>query len=97
MAWFEINGNHIVSHNYAPWGEYNGAIWGLYIGGRYCLDYTWKLMFGIPDADWAEKSANIRTDKDFYDFCDWLGVWYKKDGTIYRRGEKYNEYGEPVE
>ena len=97
MAWFEINGNHIISRNYNPWGEYNGAVWGLYIGGRWCLDYTWKLIFGISDIDWANKSDNIKTDKDFYDFCEWLGVYYKKDGVIYRRDEKYNEYGKKIE
>lgn len=25
MAWFEINGNHIVSRDYNPWSEDNGA------------------------------------------------------------------------
>ena len=96
MAWFEINGNHIVSHDYNPWCEYNGAVWGLYIGGRYCLDYTWKLIFGISDIDWANKSDNIKTHKDFYDFCEWLGVYYEKDGVIYKHGEKYDEQGKKL-
>ena len=39
MAWFEINGNRIVSRDYNPWSEDNGAVWGLYIGGGWCLDY----------------------------------------------------------
>jgi hypothetical protein len=97
MAWFEINGNHIVSRDYNPWSEDNGAVWGLYIGGEYCLDYTWKLIFGISTDDWNNRCSNIKTDNDFYNFCEWLGVWYKKDGVIYRRGEKYNEYGKKLE
>ena len=79
--WFEINGNEIRSNDTNPWGEHNR--WGLYIGGRWCLDYTWKLMFGISTEDWNDKCFNLKTNNDFYDFCDWLGVKYKKDGTIY--------------
>lgn len=67
MAWFEINGNHIVSHDYNPWSEYNGGVWG-----------------------------NIKTHKDFYAFCEWLGVYYKKDGVIYKHGEKYDEQGKKL-
>lgn len=40
MSWFEINCNHIISKDYNPWSADNGAVWGRYIGGRYCLDYT---------------------------------------------------------
>lgn len=76
MAWFEINGNHIVSHDYVPWNEDNGAVWGLYIGGRWHLDYTWKLMLNISTDDWNNRCSSIKTHKDFYDFCEWLGVYY---------------------
>ena len=86
MAWFEINGTEIRSNDTNPWGEYNR--WGLRIGGRWCLDYTWKLYFGISDDDWNNKSNNLKTDQDFYDFCEWLGVRYKKDGKIYKKGKE---------
>ena len=70
---------------------------GRYIGGRYCLDYTWKLVFGISTEDWNNRCSNIKSHKDFYDFCEWLGVNYKKDGIIYKRGEKYDEFGKKIE
>jgi hypothetical protein len=50
-------------------------------------------MFGISSDDWNNRCSRIKTHKDFYDFCEWLEVYYKKDGVIYRRGEKYNESG----
>ena len=93
MTWFEINCNHIISKDYNPWSADNGAVWGLYIGGRWCLDYTWKLVFGISTEDWNNRCSNIKSHKDFYDFCEWLGVNYKKDGIIYKRGEKYDDFG----
>jgi len=91
MAWFEISGNRIVSRDYNHWSKDNGTVWGLNIGGRWCLDYTWKFMFGISTDDWNNRCSSIKTDNDFYNFCEWLGIWYKKDGIIYRRGEKYNK------
>lgn len=97
MFWYEINGNRIVSNNYNPWSEDNGTVWGRYIGGRYCLDYTWKLVFGISTEDWNNRCSNIKSHKDFYDFCEWLGVNYKKDGIIYKRGEKYDKFGKKIE
>lgn len=61
--------------------------WGIKIGGRWTLDYTWKLVFGISDEDWYGRCDNIKTRKDFYDFCDWLGVRYRNDnGKIYHKG-----------
>ena len=50
-------------------------------------------MFGISTDDWNNRCSNIKSHKDFYDFCEWLGVNYKKDGIIYKRGEKYDEFG----
>lgn len=97
MSWYEINGNRIVSNDYNPWSEDNGTVWGRYIGGRYCLDYTWKLVFGISTEDWNNRCSNIKSHKDFYDFCEWLGVNYKKDGIIYKRGEKYDKFGKKIE
>ena len=96
MAWFQINGREIRSIDINPWSGENNR-WGLFIGGRWCLDYTWKLVFGISTEDWNAKTANLKTDQDFYDFCEWLGVWYQKDGIIYKRGEKYNKYGKKIE
>lgn len=93
MAWFEIRGNEIWSADYIPsgmGGEHH--LYGMKLGGRWCLDYTFKLMFRISTEDWDNKFKNIRTDQDFYDICEWLGIYYMKQGTIYRKGEKYDQY-----
>ena len=86
MAWFEIIGNEIWSNEDIPtnsWNNGNHDRWGVYLGGRWCLDYTFKLMFGISTEDWKTKFMNIKTDDDFYAICDWLGVRYKKNGKLY--------------
>lgn len=98
MSWFEINGTDILSKNNLSRTIFGTTErWGIYIGGRWCLDYTWKLVFGISDEAWNEKAKNIKTNKDFYDFCEWLGVYYKGgDNKIHRKGLTYNELGEEI-
>ena len=61
-------------------------IWGIRLGGRWVLDYTWKLSFDIPEEEWNNRCNNIKTDTDFYNFCNWLGVRYKQNGKIYHNG-----------
>ena len=50
-------------------------------------------MFGLSNEDWENRCGNLRTDKDFYDLCEWLGIFYMKDNIIYRKGEKYDKRG----
>lgn len=89
MSWFEINGNRIVARN-----ELSGTMfgttetWGRYLGGRWCLDYTFKLVFGLSNEDWEKRCSNLRTDSDFYELCDWLGIYYKKDGELHNYGNR---------
>lgn len=95
MAWFEIRGNEIWSNDSIPdnpWGTSDNHIYGIRLGGKWCIDYTFKLMFDISSEDWHNRFENIRTDQDFYDICEWLGVYYMKQGTIYRKGEKYDKH-----
>lgn len=97
MAWFEINNYEIVAKDHlsgTQWGIYE--CWGKFIGGRWCLDYTWKLTFGISDKDWNTKCNELKTDKDFYEFCEWLGIYYKKDGHIYIKGKEVDQFGKPI-
>ena len=53
MAWFEIRGQEIWSDDYIPsgmGGEHH--LYGRKLGGRWCLDYWFKIMFGLSDEDW---------------------------------------------
>ncbi len=81
MWHFELIGNNIYAVNSYLQGSSFGEseVWGIRVGGRWTLDYTWKIMFHISDEDWNNKCFKIMTDKDFYDFCDWLGVRYKNE------------------
>ena len=94
MAWFEIRGQEIWSDDYIPsgmGGEHH--LYGMKLGGRWCLDYWFKIMFGLSDEDWKNRCSNLCTNKDFYDLCEWLGIYYMRENVIQREGEKYDKYG----
>lgn len=93
MAWFEIRGQEIWSDDYIP-SEMGGEhhLYGMKLGGRWCLDYWFKIMFGLSDEDWKNRCSNLCTNKDFYDLCEWLGIYYMRENVIYRKGEKYDKY-----
>lgn len=91
MWHFELSNQTIYATNTyledTLWSE--TEVWGIYIGGRWTLDYTWKLMFNISNEDWNNRCSNIKTDKEFYEFCEWLGVRYRSnDGKIYHNGKE---------
>jgi len=94
MAWFEIQGNEIWSSDYIPasmGGEHH--LYGIKLGGRWCLDYWFKLMFKLSDDDWENRCCHMISNEDFYDLCEWLGIYYMKNNNIYRKGEKYDKKG----
>ena len=94
MAWFEIRGEEIWTSDYIPssmGGEHHR--YGIRIGGEWCLDYWFKLMFDLSNDDWENRCSHMKTNKDFYDLCEWLGIYYMKDGIIYRKGEQYDQIG----
>ena len=94
MAWFEIRGQEIWSDDYIPSGMGGeNHLYGIKLGGRWCLDYWFKIMFGLSDEDWKNRCSNLCTDKDFYDLCEWLGIYYMRENVIYRKCEKYDKYG----
>ena len=94
MAWFEIRGQEIWSDDYIPSGMGGeNHLYGIKLGGRWCLDYWFKIMFGLSDEDWKNPCSNLCSDKDFYDLCEWLGIYYMRENVIYRKGEKYDKYG----
>ena len=83
MAWFEIRGQEIWSDDYIPsgmGGEHH--LYGIKLGGRWCLDYWFKIMFGLSDEDWKNRCSNLCTNKDFYDLCEWLGIYYMRENVI---------------
>ena len=97
MAWFEIRGQEIWSDDYIPSGMGGeNHLYGIKLGGRWCLDYWFKIMFGLSDEDWKNRCSNLCTDKDFYDLCEWLGIYYMRENVIYRKGEKYDKYWNKV-
>jgi len=85
MWHFEIRGDYILAINSILENSVfsNTEIWGCRIGGRWCLDYTFKITFGISDKDWNEKCEHLTTNDDFYNLCEWLGIRYKRNGHIY--------------
>ena len=94
MALFEIRGQEIWSDDYIPSGMGGeNHLYGIKLGGRWCLDYWFKIMFGLSDEDWKNRCSNLCTDKDLYDLCEWLGIYYMRENVIYRKGEKYDKYG----
>ena len=94
MAWFEIGGQEIWSDDYITSGMGGeNHLYGIKLGGRWCLDYWFKIMFGLSDEDWKNRCSNLCTDKDFYDLREWLGIYYMRENVIYRKGEKYDKYG----
>ena len=50
-------------------------------------------MFDLSNEDWENRCCHMKTNKDFYDLCEWLGIYYMKDGIIYRKGEQYDQKG----
>ena len=93
IAYFEIVGDRIIAREYLDYPTF-----GMHIGGRWCLDYYFKLLFNISNEDWNDRCMSLYTDDDFYDLCDkWLGVYVKRgDGFIYRKGKKYDEWGREI-
>ena len=93
--WFVIEDRDLWDEDYlngTPWSS-GGNRWGRKLGGHWCLDYWFKIMFDLSNEDWENKCSNLRTDQDFYDLCEWLGIYYMKDGIIYRKEQKYNKKG----
>ena len=86
MGYFEIVGDKLIGHT-----ETSDEIFGIYLGGRWCLDYTFKLIFQIDIEDWNTTFKNIKNDIDLYYTLNYIGLRYKKDGKLYYKGQIINE------
>lgn len=76
-----------------------GNRWGLIIGGYWCIDYTFKLIFGLTDKYWQDNCGeNLKTNEDLYNLFEDLGIAYKKEYSeyIHYKGKMYNEKLEEI-
>ena len=95
-SWFVIKNDCLYDEDYLHGTQWSdcGNLWGRKLGGRWCLDYYFKLCFGLSTEYWETKCDNLRTDKDLYDLFDDLGIAYKRYDNyelIHWKGELYNE------
>ena len=96
MCWFEIFNDCLYSKCSNPWDHLNGALWGRHLGGKWCIDYYFKMCFDLSEDEWNDVSHNIKSNKDFFNLCDKLGIYYEYNGEIIRRGKIYNYRGEEI-
>lgn len=88
--WFKIEGDKLWDEDYlknTPWSD-GGNLWGRKLGGRWCLDYWFKLCFNLTTEFWESRCFDtLRSNQDLYDLFDEIGIAYKKDGVVYYKGE----------
>lgn len=95
-TWFKIKNDCLYDEDFlhdTSWSEC-GNRWGLFIGGHWCFDYTFKLIFGLTDEYWQDNCVDkLKTNKDLYDLFENLGIAYKKEDSeyIHYKGKMYNE------
>ena len=95
-AWFKIENDCLYDEDYlhgTPWSDC-GNLWGRRLGGRWCLDYYFKLCFNLTKEYWESKCGNnLKTNRDLYELFDDLGIAYKRneDNFIHYKGKLYNE------
>ena len=94
-TWFIIKNDCLYDEDYlhgTQWGNC-GKLWGRKLGGKWCLDYYFKLCFGLSSEFWDSKMCHIETDKELYKLFEYLGIAYKRndDNLIHYKGKLYNE------
>ena len=95
-AWFKIKNDCLYDEDYLHdtlWSDC-GNLWGRRLGGRWCLDYTFKLIFSLTDKYWQDNCGeNLKTNEDLYNLFENLGIAYKKEYSeyIHYKGKLYNE------
>ena len=95
-SWFVIRNNCLYDEDYLHGTQWSscGNLWGMKLGGRWCLDYYFKLCFGLSTEYWKTKCDDLRTNEDLYDLFDDLGIAYKRyedREIIHWKGELYDE------
>lgn len=58
--------------------------WGLYLGGEWHLDYTFRLLFGF-----AQEELTAKTDGELYALFDKHHVRYADGGNVMHDGYYY--------
>lgn len=95
-TWFKIKNDCLYDEDYLHdtlWSDC-GNLWGRRLGGHWCLDYTFKLIFGLTDKYWQDNCGeNLKTNNDLYDLFEDLGIAYKRDddNLIHYKGKIFNE------
>ena len=85
IYYYKILGNEL--YEYSEGRGIRGR-WGMFLGGRWILDYTFKLVFDLSTEQWESEYFNIRTDKDLYAKFDELGIRWSDGNTIHWKGHK---------
>lgn len=104
-TWFKIEGDKLYDEDYlhgTPWSN-GGNLWGRKLGGKWCLDYYFKICFDLTKEYWESKCGNnLKTNKDLYNLFDDLGIAYKRNddfktrNLIHYKGKLYNEKFEEI-
>lgn len=81
-AWFKIVNDCLYNEDYL-----HDTLWsecGRRLGGQWCLDYSFKLIFGLTNEYWRDNcNDKLKTNKDLYDLFEDLGIAYKKEDSEY--------------
>lgn len=93
--WFIIKNDCLYDEDYlhgTPWSDC-GNIWGRKLGGRWCLDYYFKICFGLSTEYWETKCNDLKTNKDLYKLFEDLEIAYKRieNNFIYYKGKLYDD------
>lgn len=94
-AWFVIKNDYLYDEDNlcdTPWSNC-GNLWGRKLGGRWCLDYYFKLCFDLSTEYWEMKCNNLKTDDELYELFEDLGIAYRRidDNLIHYKGKLYEK------
>lgn len=94
-VWFTIKNDCLYDEDIlhgTPWSDC-GNLWGRKLGGRWCLDYYFKICFGLSTEYWETKCNDLRTNKDLYRLFEDLGIAYKRieNNLIHYKGKLYDD------
>lgn len=94
-VWFVIKNDCLYDEDYlhdTSWSDC-GNLWGRKLSGRWCLDYYFKLCFGLSTEYWETKCNDLKTNKDLYRLFEDLGIAYKQieDNLIHYKEKLYDD------
>jgi len=93
MRYFKIVNNELRAEPLYKNPFNSSQRWGIKLGGKWCVDYTFKLCFGVSDEDWESKWNDIKTSKQLFQLFDKIKVAYKDEtGVMHNEGEWFELY-----